>query len=333
VRDSIQSAKVALGILAAATGAEASSLYVSEPGSTTMSIVAATGPSADVLTGLEFPTSVGLAGHTISTGEVVETSSAQTDRRWNPDVDRQTHFVSKQILTVPVRTDSGVTLGAIQVINTQNDQAFQKRDIDIALLAARALAETYENSLLRERAEVVRPYLHPEVLRLSQTRELQQIRGREVMATVLLTDLAGFTRLTAELGPVPTADFLNRHFSLVAPILRKHGGLVDSYTGDGVLGVFAEDLCGVTHAKAALLASVEIQRSFAVSPERVSHPWLGLRLGIATGPVYLGPLGSPDDQRLSVIGDAVNLAKHIQESVRVGAIGASLATMRAVSGS
>lgn len=170
---------------------------------------------------------------------------------------------------------------------------------------------------LRER-ELIKSALH-RYLSPTVADELIQgggmIESRSVEATVMFTDIAGFTTLSETLAPQETVDLLNAYFSVVNGVIHRCGGTVNNFVGDAVVAIFNVPTPNEHHARAAVEAALAIQTALdaetftLTSGKRVNLP---TRIGLNTGPVCAGAIGSAERQGYTVYGDAVNLAARIE---------------------
>jgi class 3 adenylate cyclase len=138
---------------------------------------------------------------------------------------------------------------------------------------------------------------------------------KHVEATILVSDLRGFTALAEKLDPARVFEMLNEVQGGFAAAVREHGGIVDKFMGDGMLAVFSADGAGADHAQRALAAA----RAMAVALARINSAWTARRLaplrfgvGIHSGPVVTGCLGSGARLEFTVIGDTVNTASRLE---------------------
>lgn len=131
-------------------------------------------------------------------------------------------------------------------------------------------------------------------------------------ATVMFTDIQGFTRLSERLTPAETASILNTYLETVVPAIQRHGGVVNSFIGDGLFASFNLPLPLASHAKAALNAALEIQRLLggAELPRKVHLP---TRIGINTGMVVGVTIGAADRMTYTLLGDVVNVAARAEQ--------------------
>jgi adenylate cyclase len=154
----------------------------------------------------------------------------------------------------------------------------------------------------------------------SQRRSLlagDRFRGRRLFVTVLIADIAGFTALAERLGPEALLVWLNRALEVVIGPIETGGGLVNKFTGDGLLAVFGAPLSQgrEADARAALAAARAIRHGIeALNGELAQggQTLVRLRLGLHSGWVLAGSVGSRERWEYGVIGDAVNCAARIE---------------------
>jgi adenylate cyclase len=135
---------------------------------------------------------------------------------------------------------------------------------------------------------------------------------REV--TILFADLRGFSAIAASQPPQVVLRLLNRCFAAMVEIVDRHFGTIDKFIGDAIMVIFAGQPAA-DHARRALLCAVEMQ--IAMSELRARHreerlPEMYLGIGISTGPVMAGLIGSDAYRAYTVIGEEVNLASRIE---------------------
>ncbi len=133
---------------------------------------------------------------------------------------------------------------------------------------------------------------------------------KEAEATVLFCDVAGFTALTEELGPVRIVDVLNAYFSRMTAIIEAHDGVITQFQGDAILAIFNVPIEADDHAEQACLAALKMRD--AVQQETFAGQSLQSRIGINTGPVVAGAVGAEGRLTYTVHGDAVNRAARLE---------------------
>ena len=129
-------------------------------------------------------------------------------------------------------------------------------------------------------------------------------------ATVLFSDLEGFTTLTETLGPDGIVELLNEYFEAMVEILERHRGVVTQFQGDAILATFNVPVPDPDHAASALRAALEMQS--AVRSREFAGRRIGSRIGINTGPLVAGAVGAKGRLSYTVHGDAVNLAARLE---------------------
>ncbi|WP_153770789.1 adenylate/guanylate cyclase domain-containing protein [Labrenzia sp. CE80] len=127
--------------------------------------------------------------------------------------------------------------------------------------------------------------------------------------TIVFTDLAGFTTRASHMTAEETASFLNHHFEVVSDAIAAEHGTIDKYIGDGVMAFWGAPSDQPDHAALAV-ASV---RSLAKTFRESESPDIRIRIGIHSGEVVVGNIGSSRRMNYTVIGDAVNVAARLQE--------------------
>jgi class 3 adenylate cyclase len=131
-------------------------------------------------------------------------------------------------------------------------------------------------------------------------------------ATLMFTDIEGFTALSEHLSPSGVADVLNRYYAAIVPVIQRHGGVVNNCIGDGLFASFNLPLPQADHAAAALRAALEVQAALA-GLQFPAGMRIRTRIGINTGPVIGVTIGTADWLNYTLLGDAVNVASRIEQ--------------------
>jgi adenylate cyclase len=146
-------------------------------------------------------------------------------------------------------------------------------------------------------------------------------KGQRREATVLFTDIRGFTQYTREREPELVVERLNEYFEIASETIIQYGGYVDKFVGDAVLGVFNVPVERADHVERAVRAALDMQRAFADRARDQPDALLdAVGIGIHTGVVVSGNLGSQVKMEYTVIGDAVNLASRINGLAGAGEV-------------
>lgn len=166
----------------------------------------------------------------------------------------------------------------------------------------------------------VSPKVAKEVLAHIESIELG---GRRVDASVLFADIVGFTSMSENMRPEEVSALLNDYFSYIAEAALAFNGYVDKYIGDCamlVFGVPAEDEEHTFHAVACGIVIERIIRRLNAEREAVHLPPVEFRVGINSGPMLAGNMGSRDRMEYTVVGDAVNLASRLASAGEPGQV-------------
>ena len=146
-------------------------------------------------------------------------------------------------------------------------------------------------------------------------------RSQKFTVTVLFTDLRGFTSVSEKIDPQALLDWLNIYMEAMAQLVMQHGGVVDDYFGDAIKADFGVPLPRVTQAEIAHDAVAAVNCALAMERElkRLNSSWqqqdlatVEMRIGIFTGPVVAGSLGSAQRLKYTTVGDTVNVAARLE---------------------
>ena len=144
-----------------------------------------------------------------------------------------------------------------------------------------------------------------------------QFAGKQLPVTIVFSDTANFTTVSERLAPADLLTWLNRGMACCVPAISEHRGMVNKFTGDGFLGVFGAPVsagCGAD-ARDAIRAALEMQQGLASLNATLAdeaQPAMRLRIGIHSGPVLAGSMGSKERLEYAVIGDTVNCASRLE---------------------
>ena len=148
-----------------------------------------------------------------------------------------------------------------------------------------------------------------------------QLPGQSAVATMLFTDIRGFSSLAEQYPPEVLLDWLNEYLSTMADAIQTHHGIINKFTGDGLLAVFGVPIIRHSHGEIAqdAAAAVACALDMATRLDRFNHrrqlqklPELQMRVGIFTGAVVVGSLGGQTRMEYGVIGDSVNIASRLE---------------------
>lgn len=159
--------------------------------------------------------------------------------------------------------------------------------------------------------------------KLLEEMEPVKVGGDRVDATVLFADIVGFTALSERMSPESVSEFLNEYFSYLDACARFYFGTVDKFIGDAVMVVFGAPLPNADHQYHAVACAVLMQRLIGAVNERrceLGLPVVQLRIGINSGQMLAGMIGSELRMEYTVVGDAVNLASRLCHEADAGQV-------------
>jgi adenylate cyclase len=154
----------------------------------------------------------------------------------------------------------------------------------------------------------------------------------ELEATILFSDIRGYSTLAERLSPGDVAEVIGRHLGAMAEVIIDHGGMVDQFVGDAVMAVFGAPDPLEDHAARAVgcaLAMQARQANLNHEADEAGRPHIRIGIGINTGHVVAGTVGGAGRLEYTVVGDAVNVAARLQSEAAAGEIVASESTIAA----
>ncbi|MCH8502934.1 MAG: HAMP domain-containing protein [Ectothiorhodospiraceae bacterium] len=161
--------------------------------------------------------------------------------------------------------------------------------------------------------KVVSPAIADELL----SREIE-LGGEEREASILFSDIVGFTALAETLPPADLLDLLNGYLTRLSADIESEGGVIDKYIGDAIMALFGAPLARRDHAERAVRAAMAMVESVKALNAEVPgrKPNLSLGVGVNSGTVVAGNMGSRTRLNYTVVGDAVNLASRLEGLTR-----------------
>jgi class 3 adenylate cyclase len=151
--------------------------------------------------------------------------------------------------------------------------------------------------------------------------------------TILVTDIRGFTTLSERMEPEELVDALNQYFTAMTDVVFRHGGTLDKYLGDGILAFFGDPIPFEDHAERAVAAAFEgrdvLERLRSDLMLKLDEE-MAVGIGISTGYVTVGNVGSENRLEYTVIGNHVNVASRLSTKAAAGQVLVTDRTMAAV---
>ncbi|PKO71312.1 MAG: adenylate/guanylate cyclase domain-containing protein [Betaproteobacteria bacterium HGW-Betaproteobacteria-14] len=173
-----------------------------------------------------------------------------------------------------------------------------------------------ESRAKRQFTELFGQYVPPELVEeMSRNPESYSMEGRKAELTVLFSDVRGFTTISEGLSPENLVRLMNIYLTAMTELLRKNRGTVDKYIGDAVMAFWGAPVADADHARHAVITAMEMQAALpAVNRTLAQHGWPELHIGVGvnTGEMTVGDMGSTVRQAYTVMGDAVNLGSRLE---------------------
>jgi adenylate cyclase len=132
--------------------------------------------------------------------------------------------------------------------------------------------------------------------------------------TVMFADIRSFTQLSEKMTPKETFSFINSYLQLMEPVIIAHQGFIDKYIGDGIMALFAGSANGAVNAAIAMLGALT---GYNRSRQSEGHEPIQIGIGLNSGPLMLGTVGSDHRMDGTVVSDTVNTASRIEELTKV----------------
>jgi class 3 adenylate cyclase len=255
-------------------------------------------------------------------GVALLTSNAMTDSR----LDHAKSLLLQQIrsaICVPLWRKDKI-IGVIQLESVRLDNQFTQGDLELLKAIGSQMAMVIEQASLNEQIreeERMRnrlerfhsPQVIDMILKGGQETLDDMMEPKDVTATILFADINGFTALAERMPPREVNLILNEFFSRMTDILFKYDGTLDKYIGDGLMAVFGAPMEKEDDAERGIRAAQEmIQALAAMMAGMPDEGKFTIRIGINTGKVVAGNIGSPKRMDYTVIGDAVNTASRLE---------------------
>ena len=142
--------------------------------------------------------------------------------------------------------------------------------------------------------------------------------GAEIEATFMFADIRGSTTLAEGMSTAEFRGLLDRFYAVATKAVFDHDGSVDKFVGDEVVAFFFPNFVGLDHAAAAIAAATDLLR--ATGHEDPEGPWLPVGAGVATGPAWVGAVGTGQQTDVTAVGDTVNTTARLAAAALAGEV-------------
>ncbi len=195
----------------------------------------------------------------------------------------------------------------------------------VSVVAYRYMTEEKDKKFLHE---TFKQYLSPELIeQMYEDKQMPSLGGEEGVNTAYFTDIQGFSTFSEELGsPVRLVELLNEYLSEMTDVLLEEKGTLDKYEGDAIIAFFGAPMPLPDHATRACISAIKMQKSL----DKLRKKWVSegdkwpkivhgmrMRIGINSGSIVTGNMGSKVRMNFTMMGDAVNLAARLESGAKM----------------
>ena len=222
------------------------------------------------------------------------------------------------VLVLPL-TVKGHPAGVLEFVRAHGE--FAERDRALLRSLGSQLSIALENARLYHQIDALfHQYMSPAVATALLADPAQaELGGATVEVTVLFADLRGFTAFSERSSPHDVVTMLNRYFGVAVPVVLAEGGTVAQFMGDAIMVLFNAPTRQPDHALRAARAGLGLQAAIdEIAAGR--EGWPRFRVGINSGPVLVGNIGSAELRNFTAIGDTANLASRLETSAQEGQV-------------
>lgn len=261
------------------------------------------------------------------------------------DFDQGMSIVSLKIrsaMTIPLLVGEDI-LGLVQIDTPDSKRAFTREDLELAVaVCQQAAIAMYNVQLLRDnereitqRNNLIR-YLPGALADQVKTGNVAMAMGGSTYrATILFSDVIGFTRMSEQLSPEQVVALMNAYFNRMVPCIQNNAGSVDKFMGDAIMAVWGVPIDkgeAATNATTAALGMQNALVGFNSLQARDGQPLLAMGIGLNHGPVVAGNIGTEERKEYTVLGDTVNAAQRLEATAGRGHVLISEACWQALGG-
>ena len=260
-----------------------------------------------------------IADRVVKDRVAILTSDAQIDPRFASGDSIRFHGIRSAMCAPLWRGDK--VIGIIHIDSPMASNTFGEADLELLSAlgnyAAIAIEQASLNKKIQQekvRRERFEKYFSPRVAERIMSEGEKEVQELEV--TVVFADIVGFTPMAEKMEPQEVGQLLNEYFSRMADVVLEYDGTLDKFIGDCIMAVFGAPYPQEDHAERAVRVALEMRRRLTdLNKELAKDPPIEMRMGINSGKVVAGPIGSHKRKEITVLGDTVNIASRIESMV------------------
>jgi adenylate cyclase len=260
----------------------------------------------------------------------VITSDARHDPRFQAGQSIHMYHI-RSAMCVPLWSDND-TLGVIYLDNLFEAHPFTEEELELVTAVANQVAIGMRQIRLSEQLRdeaIIRANLagfhSPDVVEMILTKsrggKSVGIEVTEEVVSVMFTDICGFTTMSERLGPSEVAELLNVFFDRMTRVIFGFKGSVNKYIGDAIMAIFGAPIPMGNHSEQAVRAALAMQaETLAVQDSLPPDRQFRIRIGVNSGRVVVGNIGSAQRMEFTVLGDPVNIAQRLESMCEPGKV-------------
>jgi adenylate cyclase len=182
-----------------------------------------------------------------------------------------------------------------------------------------------ESRSKRQFTELFGQYVPPELVdEMARDPQKYTMEPKAADLTILFSDVRGFTSISEMLSPEDLKEYINEYLTAMSGIIRHHRGTLDKYIGDAVMAFWGAPVADADHARQGVITAIEMQRECVKLREKFrarGWPEFNIGVGLNSGPVRVGDMGSKVRKAYTAMGDAVNLASRLEGRTKFYGVG------------
>ncbi len=260
----------------------------------------------------------------------VITSDARHDPRFQRGESIHMYHI-RSAMCVPLWSETD-TLGVIYLDNLFEAHAFSEEELEVVTAVANQVAIGMRQIRLQEQLRheaIIRAnlsgYHSPDVVEMilqkSRGGQSVEIEVADEVVTVLFCDIVGFTSMSERLTAAEVADFLNTFFDRMTRVIFGFKGSVNKYIGDAIMAIFGAPIPMGNHSEQAVRAALAMQTEvLAIQDSLPAERRFQIRIGVNSGRVVVGNIGSAQRMEFTVLGDPVNVAQRLESICKPGKV-------------
>ncbi|MGB3693445.1 MAG: adenylate/guanylate cyclase domain-containing protein [Spirulinaceae cyanobacterium] len=305
----------AMTIIKATSG----SVMLLNPKKQELEIVATAGDESFLKTNIQL--GEGIAGYVAKTGKAEIVNDVVADSRYLPY-----HHETASLICAPLKAKD-LPIGAINLCSTQNVQ-YTAADLKLLAAISSQAATAIENALLHKnklKEERIKNnlerYVTSQVVQtILSDKEGISLEPNKKDVSILFSDIRNFTGKCEELAPERIVAYLNEYFTHMVDVIFDHQGTVNKLVGDMIVAFFGAPSSTLNTEQKAIATAIDMQKRIQTIPEVWIRKNFPTGIGISSGKVVVGNIGSPKHMDYTAIGDEVNIASRLQSLAKGGQI-------------